>query len=117
MNNQKIVVLTIIFGFVSLSIYSWFPTPETKDLIRLTINCILCWFLYRGANWSRWVMAVPSLLASVTTATMLLKIPAQTAEQITTMIGLTVMFIFYSTAAFVLINQKFIKTHFISTET
>ena len=114
MSSQKTVILIIIIGFISLSIYSWLPEPETKDLTRLAINCTLCWFLYKGANWSRWVMAVLSVLASVITAVALLKLPVQTVEQVTAMIGFSIMFFFYSAAAFVLISQKFIKDHFIS---
>ena len=108
MTNEKKVVLIIITGFIALSIFSWLPTPETKDLIRLAINCILCWFLYKGANWSRWVMAVLASLASVVTAVALMKLPGQ----ITTMLGLVVVFFFYSFAAVILLSQKFIKNHF-----
>jgi hypothetical protein len=109
MTNEKKVVLIIVIGFISLSIFSWLPTPETKDLVRLAINCILCWFLYKGASWSRWVMAALSLLACLVTTVALIKLPNQ-AE---TMLGLTVMLFFYSTAAFILVSGKFIKNHFV----
>ncbi|MCE9942542.1 hypothetical protein [Aeromonas rivipollensis] len=108
MTNEKKVVLNIITGFIALSIFSWLPTPEAKDLIRFAINCILCWFLYKGANWSRWVMAVLASLASVVTAVALIKLPGQ----ITTTLGLVVIFFFYSSAAVILLSQKFIKNHF-----
>ena len=112
MNNEKKVILILIFGFITLSILSWFPAPETKDLIRLLINCTLCWFLYKGANWSRWVMVISSSLASFLAVAALIKLPIHTTTQVTTMFGLTIVLFFYSVSAFILISQKFIKNHF-----
>ncbi|MDR1994011.1 hypothetical protein [Azonexus sp.] len=48
-------IVTIVLGF---SVLSWFPTPEAKDIGRFVVNCVLCWFLFKGKNWARWVLAV-----------------------------------------------------------
>lgn len=108
MTREKKAVLVIIAGFIALSVYSWFPVPEAKDIVRLLLNCVLCWFLYKGVNWSRWIMAVLSLLASGVAAIAVINLSNLTVASL----GLVVMLVFYSVSAYILISQKFIKKHF-----
>ena len=57
-SSAKKIVLSIIAAILVLSVLSWFPSPEPKDIVRLCINGVLCWFLFKGKNWARWVFVV-----------------------------------------------------------
>ena len=54
----KHIVVSIIAAILVLSVLSWFPSPEPKDIGRFFVNCVLCWFLFKGKNWARWVLIV-----------------------------------------------------------
>jgi hypothetical protein len=56
--SAKSIVVSIIAVILVLSVFSWFPTPEPKDIGRLFVSCVLCWFLFKGKNWARWALIV-----------------------------------------------------------
>jgi hypothetical protein len=57
-SSAKKIVLSIIAAILVLSVLSWFPSPEPKDIGRFCINGVFCWFLFKGKNWARWVFVV-----------------------------------------------------------
>jgi hypothetical protein len=57
-SSAKKIVLSIIAATLVLSVLSWFPSPEPKDIGRLCINGIFCWFLFKGKTWARWIFVV-----------------------------------------------------------
>jgi hypothetical protein len=59
MNNSaaaKKILVSIIVSILAFSILSWFPNPDSKDIVRFAVNCIFCWYLYKGKNWARWIL-------------------------------------------------------------
>ena len=109
MNRDKKIVIAIIFGIMWFSVFSWFPKPEVKDIVRTGINLILCGFLFLGAVWSRWVTGVFSVLGSITAIAFILQV-----ENPNKIMLLAVMLLFYAYTAFMLLNPKLLKGHFIS---
>ncbi len=108
MSRDKKIIIGIIFGFIWFSIMSWFPSPEAKDIVRTIFGVVLCIFLYKGYNWSRWVMGVLSALAAIVAA---LSILAATGSfQTVVIFGL--MLCFYCYAAVYLLNPKALRSHF-----
>lgn len=110
MSNEKKVVLLLIGGFLAASLMSWFPGPEIKDVIRFLLNCVLCWFVWKGANWARWVVGVLALLACVVGAVAIWRIPVG----IEALVPLVAMVLFYGFAAYVLLSLRWIRPHFLA---
>lgn len=108
MTKDKRVVIGIIFGFIWFSVYSWFPNPEIKDIVRTALGVILCVFLYLGYSWSRWVMGILSALAVVVGVVTL----ASSSGNMANMSVLVMMLCFYCYAAFYLLNPKLLSSHF-----
>lgn len=110
MNKDKLIILGIIFGVIWFSVYSWFPNPEIKELVRTAIAIALCICLYLGYTWSRWLLGVLSLIAVlfgiVFVAT---KSSSLGVDGISV---LAIMLCFYGYAAFYLLNPKLLKSHF-----
>lgn len=108
MTRDKKTVLSISFGIVWFSVYSWFPNPEFKDLIRTLIGVLLCIFLYLGFNWSRWVLGVLSALGLVAGLLSIVRFTSNPSM----LISLGLMSLFYAYAAYTLLNPKSLKAHF-----
>lgn len=60
MNNAspKHIVISVIAVVLVFSVLSWLPSPDAKDIGRFFVNCVLCWFLFKGKNWARWILVV-----------------------------------------------------------
>ena len=56
--SPKSIVVSIIATILVVSVLTWFPSPEPKDIGRLLVNFLLCWFLFKGKNWARWTLIV-----------------------------------------------------------
>ena len=56
--SAKHIVISVIVVILVLSILSWGSPPDAKDIGRFLVNCALCWFLFKGKNWARWVLVV-----------------------------------------------------------
>ena len=108
MTRDKKVVIGIAFSFILFSVISWFPNPETKDLVRTSLAIILSICLYLGYSWSRWVMGILSALAVLTCLVSLSAVSGNTGQL--TIISL--MLVFYGYAAFYLLNPQLLKSHF-----
>jgi hypothetical protein len=108
MSNARRLIIALIVGFLVLSLASWLPTPEAKDVVRFLLNALLCWFLWRGARWARWVLGVLAAVAFIVAGISVLRMPFQ----IEATVILTAMGLFYGFAAFVLLSGKWIRSHF-----
>jgi hypothetical protein len=64
MNKQKVIVVAIICGFIGFSALSMIGSVGTQEVVRFALNCVLCFFLYKGLNWARVTMGVLALLAA-----------------------------------------------------
>ena len=113
MTRDKKTVLSIIFGIVWFSVYSWFPNPEIKDLIRTSIGAILCLFLYMGINWSRWVLGALSALGLVAGLLSIVRFTSNPSM----LLPLGLMSLFYAYSAYTLLNPKLLNEHFNSERT
>src|SRR5688572_18535412 len=87
---------------------SWFPGPDVKDVGRFLLNCTLCWFLWKGANWARWIVAVLAVLACVLGAVALLR----TSVRMEAMVPVAAMTLFYGFSAYVLLSLHWVRPHF-----
>lgn len=112
MTRDKKLVIGIAFSFILFSIISWFPNPETKDLVRTSLAIVLSVCLYLGYSWPRWVMGTLSVLAVLTCFISLTAISGN-AGQLTILI---LMLAFYAYAAFYLLNPNLLKSHFRNTD-
>ena len=108
MSDERKLVLLLIGGFLAISLMSWFPGPDIKDVGRFLLNCALCWFLWKGANWARWIMGVLAVLACVLGVVALLR----TSMQMGVLISLVAMTFFYGFAAYVLLSLQWVRLHF-----
>ena len=110
MIKDKLIVSAISLGFIFLSVYSWFPTPGIEDIVRTALGVALCVCLYLGYAWSRWVLGVLSLVASVFS---IIVFAAQSAsEGMNSVIFLIPVFLYYGFASFFLLNPLLLKSHF-----
>jgi hypothetical protein len=109
-SNERKVVLLLIGGFLVVSLMSWFPGPDATDIVRFLVNCTLCWFLWKGANWARWVAGVLAILACGLGAIVLLRTPMQMEA----MVPLVAMTLFYGFAAHVLLSLQWVRSHFMA---
>ncbi len=64
-SSGKKSVISIIVAILVLSALSWFPSPDSKDIGRFFLNGVLCWFLFKGKNWARWIFVVLLVAAGV----------------------------------------------------
>jgi hypothetical protein len=108
MSNDRKIIVALIAGTLVLAILSWFPKPDTQDFIRFLLTAVLCWFLYRGDNWARVIMATLSALASVIAAVFLIGLSAG----LDTIALLVIMFAFYGFAAFILFTRRYVEHYF-----
>lgn len=108
MSNERKVVLLLIGGFLATSLMSWFPGPDVKDVGRFLLSCTLCWFLWKGANWARWIMGVLAALACILGAVALLR----TSARMEAAVPLIAMTVFYCFAAYVLLSLQWVRSHF-----
>lgn len=63
------LVVILLFGGQEIMNYLMFvvflgETPPFR-MGRIVLNLILCWFLWRGANWARWTTIVLHLLGVI----------------------------------------------------
>ena len=49
-------VYAVIALSLSMGLLSLFSDPQIKDLIRLGLNVLLCYYLFKARSWARWVM-------------------------------------------------------------
>ncbi len=68
----KNTLIGIIAAVLGISLLSTIVTIITNgfsgfatDIIRFGLSCLLCFFLYKGQTWAKWVMVVLYLLAGV----------------------------------------------------
>ncbi len=108
MSKDMKTVLSVIFGILWFSVYSWFPNPEVKDLIRTSMSALLCVFLFLGFGWSRWVLGVLSALGLLAGCLAVFRFISSASMSF----PLVIMSLFYAYAAFVLLNPKMLKGHF-----
>lgn len=108
MTRDMKTVLSVIFGVLWFSIYSWFSNLEAKDVVRTLIGASLCVFLYLGFNWSRWVLGALSVLGFIAGALAVFRF----ISNISMLFPVLLMSLFYAYAAFVLLNPKLLKEHF-----
>ncbi|MEM7612593.1 MAG: hypothetical protein AAF270_12990 [Pseudomonadota bacterium] len=104
----KNIVILISVLVIALSVLSWLPAPEAKDLIRTSMNVVLVLFLYRGANWARWVVGILCGLASVTGIYLL----TATGNDSSQMILLWIMTGIYAGISVILLSGAFVGPHF-----
>ncbi|MEJ7137426.1 hypothetical protein [Amphibiibacter pelophylacis] len=102
------IIFSIIVVFLVLSVLSWFPSPQPKDLGRLCINGVLCWFLFKGRSWARWCTVVFLVLAVMFSASMM--IAGQVGSE--KMIVLAVVSVVYLTMAGLLVFSKTVADYF-----
>lgn len=110
MTKDKLKVLGIIIGVIWFSVYSWFPSPEIKDLVRTALGVVLCVCLYLGYAWSRWVLGVLSLVGCVFGVIIVAEKSASSG--VDHLVILAFMLFFYGWAAFYLLNPKLLKSYF-----
>ena len=108
MNTEKRVIGGLISVFLFFSTFGVFPEPDIKGLIRFSLSCLLCWFLYHGANWARIVMGSLSALAAIVVAAYLVKLHGQGQSVFLP----AFLFAFYITATYILFSKKFVGKHF-----
>lgn len=106
--SAKKIILSIIAATLVLSVLSWFPTPEPKDIGRLCINGILCWFLFKGKNWARWIFVVLLALGGVIGVFGITAGPSGIEKSIV----LLVMSVTYLASAGLLVFSKSIASYF-----
>lgn len=70
--NAVLIVIAIILFVAALSILL---QPDAPSVVRFFLTCILCWFLYKGRNWARWVFAILVVLAVVLVMFAVITIP------------------------------------------
>ena len=113
MSRDKKTVIAIICGVMCFSLLSWYPNPEFSDFFRTSLNAILCIFLYLGFNWSRWVVGVFSVIGVIGGVVMIFAIK----DSVATILVLSILALFYSYVAFMLLNPNKLKTHFSASDT
>lgn len=64
-SSGRTLVIIVISVILVISIFSWFPSPELKDITRFLITCLMCWFIYQKKNWARFTMAILLLIAGL----------------------------------------------------
>lgn len=111
--GRKIVV-GVIIATIALSLISIITSvlvdgqPLPAHLVRFLLTILLCLFLYRGANWARWIVVILLLLAgpsAVLAGLTLLPHPGSAALLI--IIGLV-----YTTSAILLMFVPAVRAHF-----
>ena len=111
--SGRIAVLTIIAGILLLSVVSWYSDPEMKDIVRFAITCVLCWFLYKGKNWARWVFGILFGLAGLFSLYAFFALPLE--SNVKTVIG--AMSVFYTVSPIILFTPKIIGPYFDASDT
>ena len=106
--SAKSIVVSIIAVILVLSIFSWFPSPETKDIVRFFLNCVLCWFLFKGKNWARWIMVILLTLAG----TMVFFVMVTSPQDMEKAIVLYVVSFSYLVSAALLVFSKAVAGYF-----
>ncbi len=104
MNIKKRMVVPIIVGFLLIPLFSVLLQPDVKSGIRFAISATLCWFLYKGASWARWVMGVLCALGGLASAYFALAQSSSAAQFI-----FVVLMVFYLPSAFVLLTGAYLK--------
>ncbi|MFY9259038.1 MAG: hypothetical protein WAO71_00865 [Gallionella sp.] len=107
-SSAKKIVLSIITAILVLSVLSWFPSPEPKDIGRLCINGALCWFLFKGKNWARWIFVVLLALGGAIAVFAITTGPSGTEKSII----LLVMSVTYLASAGLLVFSKSVASYF-----
>jgi hypothetical protein len=107
MTDAKKLILVLIAGFLSLSLLSWLPSPDAKDIVRFLLNTVLCWFLWKGVNWIRWVLGALAAVACLVAIVSVLRTPMQ----VEAIVVLAAMLLFYGFAAFALLSGKWVASH------
>lgn len=108
MSDDKKAILFLIGGLLAISLVTSLIEPDAKDFVRVAIECVLCWYLWKGANWARWIVGVLAAGACV----MLTVFIARTSLQVEAAIVLAVLALFYGLAGYVLLSRKWVATHF-----
>lgn len=109
-NNANKLVLVLIAGLLALSLASSFIEPVVADFFRFPIECVMCWYLWKGANWARWLTGILAALACI-----LLTVPVlQASLHIEAAALLVVLALFHGFAAYVLLTRKWVAAHFTS---
>lgn len=104
MNIKKTLVVPIIVGFLLIPVFSLLLQPGTPSGIRFALSAALCWFLYKGANWARWVMGVLCALGGLASVYFALEQSSAAARFI-----FVVLMVFYLPSAFVLLTGAHLK--------
>jgi hypothetical protein len=107
-SNAQKVILVLIGGLLAISSISWFVGPDAKDFVRFLLECVLCWYLWKGANWARWVVSVLAAVACVMLAVSALRAPVQGAAAAVVI----AIALFNGFAAYVLLSRKWVAAHF-----
>jgi len=108
MSTARKIILALIAGFLVLSLLSWLPWPDAKDVVRSFLNALLCWFLWRGAGWARWLMGVLAVIGFIVAGISAVRMSLQIEEAVI----VTAMALFYGFAAYVLLSGMWVRSHF-----
>lgn len=107
-SNDKKVILLLIGGLPAVSLVTSLLEPDARDLVRGPLECALCWYLWKGANWARWIAGVLAAGACV----MLTVSVLHSSMQVEAVVVLVVLALFYGLAGYVLLSRKWVATHF-----
>lgn len=107
--RQKRAVSLLIAAFLLGGAASFLIQRGIEDVVRFTLQCALCFAVYRGRRWARWIlgglMAVSAMVLSVyvsETVPAAMRMPAL----IYALLGI------YAVGAIVLLNPMLLRQHF-----
>lgn len=101
-----------VYAVIALSLFmgvvSWFPDPQTKDIIRLGLNVLLCYYLYKAKNWARWIMGVLFVAGGIASLMFVLSVEGHAVNKLLFL----AMGLIYLLAGYVLFSSKLTGEYF-----
>jgi len=108
MSREQKLVVGLIAGFLVVQLLSMVLAQDTK-VLRFLITCVVCFYLYRGANWARLVAGGLSAIVSLLSFVSLFSLPNNPLGMRAILVA---MCVFYGFAAFVLLGRNSLQAHF-----
>jgi hypothetical protein len=102
----SIIAADLMFTLI-LILIRWFLLSEAKDMdmARFFVHCVLCWFLFKGKNWARWVFVVLSALDGIMEIFLII-VGLQGWEKVLAFYVYTMSFVCLASAALLAFSKK-----------
>jgi hypothetical protein len=110
-----VAISTVIFSLASIILLLTLTGGDkiAPRGIRFILTCILAFFLWRGAGWARWVVAILSLLGAFTSIVGFVGLSAAGASMFSLLgMWMVLMAVFYTWVAYMLLLDKDVAYHF-----